>query len=537
MRRRKNFVSNESPAVTGDESGETFGSIEPSETTAITIDCASTPRITFPDNSTDTRYFDSRKFLGKQYDDIVLTTFLTIARLLDSAIKTRQQSLSYTTLVSYCTMGLVHLYAYCDHLIKSKLFCTITCVDITAEFIVGFEEFLQRKKIDTQRHIFSRVKKVLTERELGINPLWFPVNTFAGRSPEKPPRSICFTPREHMALKNALSNEIRKILSGEKSLTREELCICLLTLADKTGANLQPLWELDTTSITKHPFHPLKRVLILYKRRNNKNQPIPLIPTSIKTEDDYPKFVEAPPFIEKLINTIILRNERARNSSHYPFRVFVSFTANQSNEKGKIIRKSEIDETIRFLIRKYSLKSENGEPLTVNFERIRKTWINNIYELSDHDPYTTAALANQGIKVSNDHYLQAPPDAKKKHYSMGEARVDELLKYSSEDTIIAKCSDPINGERAPKDGSLCVQVFGCFSCSNFIVTADDLYRLCSFYFYCLRLRAKLGAKSWKKQYGRIIRIISNRILPKFDNKLVKVSLEKSRKNPHPAWKH
>lgn len=539
MRQRKNFVSIELPKTMESELGDANQPNVVDGKLTASLDSARTPHIKFPENATDTRYFYSVKFLGKRFDDVVLTTFAVIARLLDSAIKTGQQTYAYTTLVCFCTMGLVHLYAYCEELIASKTFSILTSADITEEFILGFEEFLQKKPIKSQRHILTRVKKILTQREFNVDPSWFPVNSFAGRSPEKPPRSIRFTPREHMALKTALANEVRTILSNEEPLNRDDLCVCLLTIADKTGANLQPLLELDTSAITAHPFNPHKRILNLYKRRNNSTHPIPLIPGSVDEEEEgpVPKFVEAPPFIEKLINTIISSNERARSSSKFPFRVFVSFTARTPNENGKILTKSAINDTIKNLISKYCLKSEDGRPLVVNYERIRKTWINNAFELSDHDPYITAALANQGIRVSNDHYLQAPPDAKQKHSLMGEVRVDELLNYDFENTLIAKCSDIINGERAPKDGGFCVQVFGCFKCSNFVVTGDDLYRLYSFYLHCLRLRGKLGARAWKKTYGHITKIITKEILPKFDEKLVEAASEKARNNPHPAWKH
>jgi hypothetical protein len=522
MRPRKNFKS------------ALFETQTDSESVEAPVNSARIPYITFPDNGTHTRNFDSKAFLGKGFDDIVLTTFSTIERLLDSAIDTGQQSRSYTTLVSYCVGGLTHLYDYCGFLIESKHFFSLSCLDITEDFIVDFAEFLQRKPITTQRHIFARVKAVLTEREFNVQSEWFPNRSFTKKDPSEPPRATYYTPQEHMALEQALSQEVRYILKGTGQLIPEQLSYCLVTLADKTGANLQPLLEIDTTSITEHPFHPQKRILNLYKRRGNKNQPIPLIPEEVEDGLDY---VETSPFIEKLINTIISRNEVARKSSSYPSRVFVAPGNAKGGTSGKALTIQATREAIKNLIHKHSLKSENGKPLIVNFERIRKTWINNIYELTNYDPYTTAALANHGIKVSNDHYLQAPPDSKKKHSFMGEVRVQELLDKTYEKTIIASCSDPKNGERAPKNGSLCVQVFGCFNCANFLITADDLYRLYSFYFYCLRQRKKLGAKTWKKTYSLIARIITTEILPQFEKKTVNVALNKARSTPHPAWKN
>ncbi|MEB2651471.1 hypothetical protein SOP89_08800 [Pseudomonas siliginis] len=491
-----------------------------------------TPRIMFPDNGTHSRYFDSEKFLGKGYDDIVYRIFNTIERLLDSAISTGQQTHAYTTLVCYCTGGAIHLFEFCNVLMNSKCFLNLTCSDITEDFIQDFAEFLRQKKIKTQRYIFARVKAILTEREFDINAAWFPSNSFAKRDPNEAPRATCYTPQEHMSLERALSQEVHSILRGSTPLSPEQLAYCLIALADKTGANLQPLLEIDVTAVTEHPFHPQKRILNLYKRRGNKIQPISLTSEEKEKGSD---LTEATPFIEKMLNTIISRNDSARKSSTYPFRIFVAPDTPNGAGTGKALTKQAIRGAIKNLVKKHCLQSTDGTPLVVNFERIRKTWVNNIYALTNYDPYSTAALANHGIKVSNDHYLQAPPDSKKKHYFMGEVRVEELLAHRCDKTIIASCSDARNGERAPKDGGLCMQVLGCFSCSNFVVTADDLYRLQSFYLYCLRQREKLGTKAWKKVYGLISRIVTNDILPQFDKKLVENAFVKARETPHPAW--
>ena len=521
MRHRKNFKSN---------------LLESAADVELKIDSANTdvaPCIQFPENSTGQRTFDSKKFLGKGFDDIVLTSFSTIQRLLSSAIDTDQQSRSYTTLASYCIGGLNHLFDCCDYLIKTEHHSSLKCEDITKDFILNFYDFLEMKPITTQRHIFARVKAVLREREFSISPSWFPNKNFAKKDPSEPPRTTSYTPSEHVSMQKALAIEVQKILKGVCPLTPEQLTYCLMTLADKTGANLQPLLEIDTTAVTEHPFHPQKRILNLYKRRGNKNQPIPLIPN---TKEGEPDFAETTPFIEKVLNAVISRNDIFRKSSSFPSRVFVAPDSANKGKSGKALTKGAIDLAIKKLVRNHALKSSNGKPLVVNFERLRKTWINNVYKLNNYDIFSTAALANHSVKVSNDHYLQAPPDSKKKHHDMVEVRISELLNYTCEPTIIASCTDPVNGDRAPKDGSLCLQVFGCFSCSNFVVTVDDLYRLTSFYFYCLHQRKKLGAKTWKKAYGAILRTITNDILPRFEKTLVEATLTKARATPHPAWK-
>lgn len=521
MRHRKSFKSNLSEA----------GAVIELKIDTATTDVA--PCIEFPENSTGIRKFDSKKFLGKGFDDIVITSFNSIQRLLSSAIDTDQQSRSYITLASYCVGGLKHLFDCCDYLIKSGHYSSLNCEDITKEFILSFSDFLEMMPISTQRHIFARVKAILIEREFGIDSSWFPANSFAKKGPNEPPRATSYIPGEHVPLQKALAIEVQKILKGVGPLTPEQLGYCLMTLADKTGANLQPLLEIDITSITEHPFHPQKRLLHLYKRRGNKSQSIPLIPD--KNVGD-PDFVETTPFIEKVLSAIISRNDVIRKSSSFPSRVFVAANSANEGRSGKALTKTAIRVAVKKLVRNHALKSVEGKLLVVNFERLRKTWTNNVYKRNNYDPFSTAALANHSVKVSNDHYLQAPPDSKLKHHTMVEVRVKELLDYQCEPTIIASCTDLRNGDRAPKDGSLCVQVFGCFSCSNFVVTADDLYRLTSFYFYCLRQRKTLGARAWKKTYGAILRTITNDILPKFEKKLVETIVTKARTTPHAAWK-
>ncbi|HEP9852780.1 TPA: hypothetical protein VDW31_006079, partial [Pseudomonas aeruginosa] len=149
-------------------------------------------------------------------------------------------------------------------------------------------------------------------------------------------------------------------------------------------------------------------------------------------------------------------------------------------------------------------------------------------------------------KVLLDSYLEAPADAEKNWALMGEVRNKELLENDHADlgiipvkevnTAVARCKDTVNGHRAPKNGSHCVEFLNCFRCSSFVVTADDLHRLLSFYWLLVRERGRIGAKNWVRLYRHIIKIIDEKILPKFDKSTVVAAREKARQNPHPFWK-
>lgn len=122
---------------------------------------------------------------------------------------------------------------------------------------------------------------------------------------------------------------------------------------------------------------------------------------------------------------------------------------------------------------------------------------------------------------------------------LGEARVHEMRKgkHSSQKTPLAGCNDNVNGHRAPKNGSICTEMLGCFRCKDFVVTEEDLYRLFSFYWAVIRERNDFGIKRWNKYLKHIVRIIDNDISPQFDVVFVNQIKEKAKKNPHPFWKN
>jgi hypothetical protein len=121
--------------------------------------------------------------------------------------------------------------------------------------------------------------------------------------------------------------------------------------------------------------------------------------------------------------------------------------------------------------------------MTVNLMRLRKTFENRIWMLSGQDPIATARLGGLSLKVSNDHYLEAPPEAEKNFRLLGEVLTRELLDtpevvtLPAENTPVSQCRDSLNGQFAPHaNGERCTNFLACVRCRSFVVTEDDLYR-------------------------------------------------------------
>jgi hypothetical protein len=75
-----------------------------------------------------------------------------------------------------------------------------------------------------------------------------------------------------------------------------------------------------------------------------------------------------------------------------------------------------------------------------------------------------------------------------------------------------------------------------------VVTADDLYRLFSFYWRVLRERATMDVRRWKKQMAHIVRLIDRDVIEAgvskgiFKQSLVDRERQRALDDPHPFWR-
>jgi hypothetical protein len=175
----------------------------------------------------------------------------------------------------------------------------------------------------------------------------------------------------------------------------------------------------------------------------------------------------------------------------------------------------------------------------------------------------TANLLGNRPHVTDTHYLAVTPEMMRNHHFLGKclevelrgtgrdaatlARLAKEMRVEVDDikrilagesnTGVGRCSSPLNGRYAPKDGhTACSAFLHCFRCPNQVVMESDLYRMYSFYWLLVKERNLLGRNRWHKVYGWVIREIDRVIAPHFAASTVKQAKEKAFVDPHPMWR-
>lgn len=329
----------------------------------------------------------------------------------------------------------------------------------------------------------------------------------------------------------AIASECKEMVSSETPLHGYQLSICLLAIALRSGLNKTPLRELTTSALQPHPIKDDRSLLVSFKRRGNATHI-----KSLRGSQEVEELACIMGDIASVFEMVKKRNADIRARSELNNLLWV-YESKGGKRKGEVTWLSSALLTSNFtkFVKLHSLTDDDGKPLNISLQRIRKTYLNRMYELSGYDSVLTAELGNHSEAVSNNHYLEAPKEAKRNFKLLGEIYV-KTFTGKTENTPSGKCKDTKNGHLAPKNGKYCTDFIACFRCRSYVVTGDDLYRVFSLYWMLVRERAKIGIKGWDKAYRNIIHIINNEIAIKFDASLVEAQREKARMMPHPAWR-
>jgi hypothetical protein len=242
-----------------------------------------------------------------------------------------------------------------------------------------------------------------------------------------------------------------------------------------------------------------------------------------------------------LIELIRSRNQSIRQDHEDPERLLVYASSSKRNS-GSIsaLSTNALDFATQSLVDKHKLLDDDGKQLKVNLSRLRKTFVNRIFDLSGGDPLVTARHGGHSLQTANSHYWEPPREAEANHKKMMDARVADLiatdLKEGDENTPLAHCRDTVNGQRAPKNGEHCTEVLACFRCKSFVVTKDDLHRLYSFYWALIEDRKNSDTKTWSKHFRHIRQVIDENIAPQFNAVEIAKIKEDAKTNRHPFWK-
>ncbi|WP_318482167.1 hypothetical protein [Photobacterium leiognathi] len=484
-------------------------------------------------------------YYGKGYDDITNRAFYTAKALLKNT-----DALTEQTQLRFLQYGFAYFAKYLA-LFRCATGEDLTQADITPELIKQYLLHLKGSELAfiSQKSCYTSIKSLLVRMKekgywsavdnINLNSDFFPRNPFPNSNKRGGGGQKPLTEYEKRQVVVALKQATKPIHSKTEPLSSYELTVCLLSVAMKTGINTSPLLNMATEALSDHPLKDSRKLLTVFKKRGNATQLHNLrksealeVAQGIKLDVVY------------LIEAIIERNALIREATNSDV-VFVyeSTGGGRGTKRGTAtsLEGRPLEYNINKFIKEYDLKDEDGRTMKLNVSRFRKTFINGIYELSGEDKAVAAQQAAKHKAIeTTDNYLHAPEQSKRNIGLMGEIRVKELTCDETRSPV-GGCKDPINGDKAPKNGTFCNDLLGCFLCKDFVITGDDLYKLFSFYWAIIRHRDAFGRKDWKRHLKHVLKIVDEEVVPEFAKlgqlQRVEVEKERARTDPHPYWQN
>lgn len=512
---------------------------------------ASNTIVEFGVNTSRSRCFDFARWYGVGIDTITYACQRQIERFLAG----QDGAITATTVAGYCVNGLRNFLDCC--VLQSTAFGRdLLLTDINRDLIDGYLGHLAGLGVATtsQKAHYTQTKSVLTALgRRGLIPLiasgdmaTFPSTPFPN-SNHKYKSATALSNRERQAFAVALRQAIKPIWTDGVSVTGELLAFALLVVALHTGRNNTPLLEMRRDCLRPHPKDDTV-FLVLWKRRGYNTSKV-----ALRAESDVERLLESTPSVrtsvERLIRRVMALTEPldAEAPDNLKGRVWL-YRTRASKNVGNVtaLDSSAVAVAATRLVAKHSLTDSDGQPLRINISRLRETFAGGIFELTRGDAATTAAALGNTLQVTDQHYLAPSEEARRNWQFMGEVLVQELLTRTIgttyRDTPMGRCADPENGQYAPKrEGATCMNFINCLRCKHYAVTAEDLYKLFSFYFRVLAERSRMNKWRWVREYAHIPRLIDHYIIDEglrrgtFKAAAVEAARERARTDPHPFW--
>ncbi|KJZ64641.1 hypothetical protein [Pseudomonas fluorescens] len=507
--------------------------------------------VQFGRNSTSRCSFDFARWYGAGIDSITYACQRQIERFLAG----QDGVVAVTTLAAYGQNGLRHFLDYC--VLRATAFGrNLALADVNRDLIDGYLGHLAGLGVVTitQKTSYTQTKSVLVALgRRGLIPVvtsgdaaTFPRNPFPN-SNSKAKGETALSKPERQAFTLALRHAIKPIWANNTPVTGELLTYALLVVALHTGRNTTPLLEMSRDCLRPHPKDDTV-FLVLWKRRGYNTSKV-----ALRAESDAERLLESTPSVrtnvERLIRRVMALTAPldAEAPDDLKGRVWL-YRSRGGKGIGQVTALSDamLAWAINRLVTDHGLIDSDGKPLRINISRLRKTFANRIFELTNGDLATTAVALGNTPRVADQSYLAPDEDARRNWQFMGEVMVQELLTQTIgatyKDTPMGRCADPVNGQYAPKrEGATCMSFMNCLRCQHYAVTAEDLYKLFSFYFRVLTERSRMDKRRWAREYAHIPRLINHYIIAEgllrgtFKAAAVEAARELARAQPHPFW--
>lgn len=426
--------------------------------------------------------------------------------------------------------------------------------------------------LGTVRSLFTGLKTVLTRcvaaGELPID--CFPRGLFphVDRALKSP---TPYTKEEMQALMTALADDLRAIRAGTFIGTQpDRLLVYYLLIAIRTGRNPASLFELKRDAVQPHPLKPDSHSLLTtYKRRGNTVSTL-----SVRKASTVEEISVLAADTSSLIRDVLALTDKLVDEAPVDLqnRLWLYRRSRRWVKLGAVtvFSKKVLYTSIDRFVKRHQLVAlvhtglpDDQPPMALTVMRLRKTFASRMWELTGGDVAMTAVLLGNQPHVTDTHYLAVTPDMVRNHHFLGRCLEIELrgtsknasmvsrlaremkidveearrLVSGASNTGVGRCSSPLNGRYAPRDGhTACSAFLNCFRCPNQVIMESDLYRMYSFYWLLVKERSLLGRNRWQKVYGWVVREIDQVIAPRFAAATVKQAKDKAYADPHPMWR-
>lgn len=507
--------------------------------------------VEFGRSTSSLRRFDFARWYNYGIDPITYACQSQIERFLVG----QDATITASTVTGYCSSGLRYFLDYCL-MQAAALGRDLALTDVNRDLIEGYLGHLAGLGVTltAQKSLYTQTKSVLLALgRRGLIPLvtsgdaaTFPRNPFPN-SNRKHKGETALSKRERQAFAVALRQAIKPIWADDVSVTSELLAYALLIVALHTGRNTTPLLEMGRDCLRPHPKDNTV-FLVLWKRRGYNTSKV-----ALRAESETERLLESTPSVRVNVERLIRRVMDltapldAETPDDLKGRVWLYRTrAGKNAGQVTALSAAMLATATNQLVAKHGLTDSDGKPLRINISRLRKTFANRIFELTDGDLATTAAALGNNLQVAGQNYLRPDENSLRNWQFMGEVLVQELLTQTIgatyRDTPMGHCADSENGQYAPKRKSeTCMNFMNCLRCRHYAVTAEDLYKLFSFYFRVLAERSRMDKRLWAREYAHIPRLIDHYIVAEglrrgtFKAAAVEAARERARLLPHPFW--
>ncbi len=406
----------------------------------------------------------------------------------------------------------------------------------------------------TRRKVFGYIKetiKKLISDGVTKKDLKLPNNSFSNSNNESE-KTLPYSQSERMRIVAACNKEFDLIKAGVVKKHRQIYVPYILTLALRTGFNLQPLLDLTIESMKSGVLDGRLEISIK-KNRGYSTQKI-----SIDDVDGNDEIKYVSKRIGPLMRDLIKMSKDFRSQLIKETDRSLWLVLTNTGEIRKL-NQEEIWVNIQRFKEKYEIMDDAGKPLQLNIRRMRPTFAHAMLRINGGDLRDLQKRLNHKDINTTLGYLDGNQEEFKSSFKFRGIVMQHALSGGSKESlslelncsledaeklisgnnsmITGNCLNPLNSPfKKSRDNSPCTQFMSCFKCHNQVVMKEDAHKIFSFYWFLLEKKNHMPKRAWENGYEWIIQTIDLEILPKLGIlKEIEEIKSKAKLNPFPAW--